>query len=102
MRRAAPWFAVLGGMGIWAVALLASYPLVRVACAAELPLLVHLVRWLAMVVAAAATYAGVWTWRDARGERAAFVGLGGALISATGLLLLVVEDIATWVIDPCL
>jgi hypothetical protein len=106
------WFAVAGGQAAWAVALLAAYPLVRVGCALGTPLVVHGVRWIAMVVAMAATVTGVRVWRQARAvlrdapvreaQRAVFMGLVGALLSATGFLLLFMEDLATWVIDPCL
>lgn len=128
-------FAVGGGMAAWGVALLVAYPTVQLACAAGLPVLVHLVRWIALAVAIAATLTG---WRvaaaardlagssaaagaargaDAEGahpdaeaesapaariERLRFMGLGGALLSASGAFLLVVEDLAAWVIHPCL
>jgi hypothetical protein len=31
-----------------------------------------------------------------------FLGFGGMLLSGSGTFLLIVEDLATWVIDPCL
>ena len=111
-------FGVVGGMAAWGVALLTAYPMVQVACAVGQPLLVHLVRWVAMLVALAATLtarhvhlraratADALTDDDPvlveRAHRVRFVGFGGMLVSATGVLLLVVEDLATWVIDPCL
>ena len=117
-RRALPGalpqaFAVIGGLAAWGVAVLVSYPMVQIACAAGLPLLVHLVRWTATVVALAATLTGYRTYRRAlqvgegqadreRIHRVAFTGFTGMLLSASGALLLIVEGIATWVIDPCL
>lgn len=106
-------FGVVGGMGVWGVAVLTAYPMVQIACAAGQPLLVHLVRWVAAAVALVAT---ITAWRvyrradrvdddhvgPARARNTRLVGLGGTLISASGVLLLVIEDIATWVIDPCL
>ncbi|HSK97494.1 MAG TPA: hypothetical protein VK891_12820 [Euzebyales bacterium] len=106
-------FAVAGGLAAWGVAVLVAYPVVQVACALGRPVLVHLVRWVAMAVAVAATVVGVWIYRSAdaadgddvggtRIQRVRFIGLTGTLLSASGLLLLFVEDLATWVIDPCL
>lgn len=110
--RLAQAFGVVGGMGAWGVALLVAYPTVRIACLLEQPLLVHVVRWVATVVAVAATFAAWHVYRRAGhldaeqvGEKRVttlrFVGFGGMLVSAAGVLLLVVEDMATWVIDPC-
>lgn len=109
-------FAVVGGQAAWGIAVLTAYPMVQVACAAGQPLLVHLVRWIAAAVALAATVTGYRVYRVYRQaapedegsiareriQRVRFVGFGGMLLSATGLLLLLVEDLATWVIDPCL
>lgn len=110
---AAQTFAVVGGLAAWGVALLVAYPMVQIACAAGRPELVHLVRWTAIAVAVAATAVGRSVHRRAgiaerddragdRARRARFVGFVGAVLSASGVLLLVVEDLATWVIDPCL
>lgn len=106
-------FAVVGGLAAWGVALLVAYPMVQIACAADRPVLVHLVRWAALAVAVAATAVGWSVHRGAnristdhydrrRVQRVGFVGLTGMLLSASGALLLIVEDLATWVIDPCL
>lgn len=111
--RLSQTFGVVGGMGVWGMALLVAYPTVQVACVVGQPVLVHLVRWTAMVVALAATLTAWRVYR--RAERAddeaagvtrvrsvRLIGLAGTLISASGLLLLLIEDMATWVIDPCL
>jgi hypothetical protein len=109
-------FAVVGGMAAWGVALLTAYPVVQIACSVGQPLLVHLVRWTATLIALTATLTGRHVYRRARAaepgpddpvvreriQRTRFLGFGGMLVSATGVLLLVVEDLATWVIDPCL
>lgn len=106
-------FGVVGGMAAWGVAVLTAYGVVPVACALAMPVLVHLVRWIALAVAVASTVTAVMVYRraqriDDRGgtetrvRNARFLGFGGALVSAAGALLLVVEDLATWVIDPCL
>ena len=109
-------FAVVGGQAAWAIAVLTAYPMVQIACGAEQRLLVHLVRWVALAIALAATLTGYRVYRSARAaedrgdhprglkrlQRMRFTGLGGMLLSAAGALLLFVEDLATWVIDPCL
>lgn len=111
--RIAQVFGVVGGMGVWGVAVLTAYPTVQIACAAGQPLLVHLVRWVATAVALAATLTAWRVYRRAervddrevgpvRARNARLVGFGGTLVSASGVLLLVIEDLATWVIDPCL
>lgn len=107
------WFGVAGGQAAWAVAVLVAYPTVAVVCnAGASALWVHLVRWSALVVALAATSVAYRSWRlgqragddvpAALAARVRFMGLGGVVLSAAGAFLLVVEDIATWVIDPCL
>ena len=109
-------YAVVGGQAAWGVAVLTAYPMVQIACGAGQPLLVHLVRWVALAVALGATLTGYSVYRRARGaeergdhpvapkriQRMRFTGFGGMLLSAAGALLLFVEDLATWVIDPCL
>jgi hypothetical protein len=112
---AAQVFAVVGGQAAWAVAVLTAYPMVQIACGLAQPLVVHAVRWVALAIALAATLTGYRVYRAARGaeahtddagrwrvQRVRFTGLGGLLLSAAGAFLLVVEDLATWVIDPCL
>lgn len=106
-------FGVVGGMGVWGIAVLTAYPTVQIACVTGQPLLVHLVRWVATAVALAATLTAWRVYRRAdrvddrevgpvRARNARLVGFGGTLVSASGVLLLVIEDLATWVIDPCL
>lgn len=106
-------FGVVGGMGAWGVAVLAAYPTVQIACALSQPVLVHLVRWVATAVALAATLTAWRVYRHAqraddgevgpvRARNTRMIGFGGTLVSASGVLLLVLEDLATWVIDPCL
>lgn len=107
------WFGVAGGQAAWGVAVLVAYPSVAMACnAGASTIWIHLVRWSALVVALAATAVAHRCWRigqeagdDVPAKHAArvrFMGLGGVLLSGTGAFLLFVEDMATWVIDPCL
>lgn len=110
------WFAVAGGQAAWAVAVLIAYPMVQVACETGIIWLVHSVRWIAMVVALASTAAGFTAWRRVSAvvgddeplatvrhvQRARFMAFAGMILSAVAFLLLFVEDIAAWMIDPCL
>jgi hypothetical protein len=107
------WFGVAGGQAAWGLAVLIAYPTVAAVCQAEAPrFFIHAVRWTAMVVAIAATAVAFRSWRQAEAvraeapepaaSRASFMGLGGMMLSATATFLLFVEDMATWVIDPCL
>lgn len=107
------WFGVAGGQAAWAVAVLVAYPTVAIVCnAGASTVWIHLVRWSALVVALAATAVAYRSWRIAQEAaddapptlvaRVRFMGLGGALLSGAGAFLLFVEDLATWVIDPCL
>lgn len=108
-------FAVVGGLAAWGIAVLVAYPMVQIACGLEQRIIVHLVRWTALAIALAATASGFVVSRRAsaveaqgdhpspkRVERVRFAGFGGMLLSGGGALLLFVEDLATWVIDPCL
>jgi hypothetical protein len=107
------WFGVAGGQAAWAVAVLVAYPTVAAVCNADASRVwVHLVRWTALGVALAATAIAYRSWRAAQAagddvppglvNRVRFMGLGGVLLSGAGAFLLFVEDIATWVIHPCL
>lgn len=107
------WFGALGGMAAWAAAVLVAYPTVAAVCGAGASSVwIHLVRWSALVVALAATAVAYRTWRTAQragddvpaglAARVRFMGLAGVLLSGAGAFLLIIEDIATWVIDPCL
>lgn len=110
---AAQWFGVLGGQAAWGLAVLVAYPTVAVVCdAGASSAWIHGVRWSALAVALAAAAVAYRTWRIAEdvgddvaaavASRVRFMGLGGTLLSGAAAFLLIVEDIATWVIDPCL
>lgn len=108
------WFGVIGGQAAWAIGLLVAYPTVAAVCGADAPrVVIHLVRWVAFAIAVTATSVAYRSWRRAQAAtdsgvasetvtRTAFMGLGGLLLSAAGAFLVFVEDLATWVIDPCL
>lgn len=106
------WFGVVGGQAAWGLAVLIAYPTVAAVCQAHgSALLVHAVRWVAGAIAITATLVSHGNWRRAEragdaprraAHRASFMGFVGMLLSGAGVLLLFVEDLATWVIDPCL
>lgn len=106
------WFGVAGGQAAWGLAVLVAYPTVAAVCQAHgSALLVHAVRWVAGAIAITATLVSHGNWRTAEkardaprqaAQRASFMGFVGMLLSGAGVLLLFVEDLATWVIDPCL
>lgn len=110
---AALWFGALGGQVAWGLAVLIAYPTVAMVCnAGASSAWIHLVRWSALLVALAAATVAYRSWRSGQevgddtpaavAARVRFMGLGGVLLSGAAAFLLVVEDIATWVIDPCL
>lgn len=106
------WFGVVGGQAAWGLAVLIAYPTVAAVCDAQASVLfVHAVRWVAAAVAVTAAVVGYGNWRRAERARdaplrkaqlASFMGFVGMLLSAAGVVLLLVEDLAAWVIDPCL
>lgn len=107
------WFGVVGGQAAWGIAVLVAYPTVAIVCdVGASALWIHLVRWAALAVALAATVVAHRSWRvgqeagdgvpPAQAARVRFMGLAGVVLSSAGAFLLFVEDIATWVIDPCL
>lgn len=75
--RALLWFAFLGGPVAWSAHLLASYPLVPVACERASTLPLNLVTLATALVAAASAAAGAWGLRRLRAAEAP--GGGGGL-----------------------
>jgi hypothetical protein len=107
-ERAWPlWAAYAGAPAAWALAVGASYAVVPLACEWGTALPLHAIRAVTLAVAAAATAAVFALWRDVRGGRAlrlrrtetlAFVGIAVAGFSA---LLIALEGVANFVVDPC-
>jgi hypothetical protein len=101
------WASLVGAPAAWALAILASYVLVPVSCELGTRLPLHGVRLVTTAAALGAAWAAFGLWRETRGSegarvrRTAFlaaIGVGIALFSA---LLIVLEGIANFVVDPC-
>jgi hypothetical protein len=113
MARGALWFAFLGGPIAWTAHLLASYPMVAVACRMGSALPLHLITLGTAALAAAAALTG-WIGyrrvRDAEGPaglgdalaRARFMALGGVFIGGLFTFVILVEGLPPLLHDPCL
>jgi hypothetical protein len=111
--RGALWFAMLGGPAGWSAHLLASYPLVPVACTLSSVWLLHVVTLLTAGVAAAAGVVGWKLWRaagtnrepdagDPAMRRASFMALSGMALGAFFAFVTIVEGLPVFFGHPCL
>jgi hypothetical protein len=110
--RALLWFAFLGGPVAWSARLLASYPLVSVACRMESTMPLNVVTAATAAVALAAAFTGWAAFRrvqttapDARTvawNRARFMAIAGIMISALFTYAIIVEGVSALLHDPCL
>jgi tetrahydromethanopterin S-methyltransferase subunit C len=110
--RPALWFALLGGPVAWSAHLLASYPLVSVACQLGTATPLHAITLLTAAVAAAAGVTGALALRrvSAAGPgglgdafaRARFMGLAGTIAGAFFTFVILVEGLPPLLHDPCL
>ena len=105
------WFAMLAGPVSWMLGLNVDYALVRVACAKESMLPLHLVT---LATLALALSGGAVAWRDWRragpdwpGEgggtldRSRFMSAVGLMASALFALAIVAQWLAKLFLDPC-
>lgn len=112
VSRLALWFAFLGGPVAWTVRLLASYPLVSVACRMGTTAPLNLITAATAAVGIAAVFTGLIAYRRVRrggaaglGDayaRARFMALGGVLISSIFTYSILAEGMAVLLHDPCL
>lgn len=125
--RPALWFALLGGPIAWSAHLLASYPLVSVACQLQTTAPLNLVTAITAAIAAAAGITGAIAHRraDAQADaqagdgaradagaaggdlgdavaRARFMALAGMLAGALFTFVILVEGLPPLLHDPCL
>jgi hypothetical protein len=110
--RAALWFAFLGGPIAWSAHLLASYPLVSVACRLDTALPLHLITGVTAAIAAAAGITGALAYRRVRhggsggiGDayaRARFMALAGLTMGLFFTFVIFVEGLPPMLHDPCL
>ena len=105
----AVWAGLLGGLIAWSAQLLVSYALIPLVCASGALVLLHLVT---LVTALAALAAGLVAWQvweqpsgGASGRRPSearrFLGLGGVLLDALFLALILAGGAASFVLSPC-
>lgn len=102
------WVALLGGPAAWSAHLLASYPLVSVACRMGTSAPLNVLTAIMALLAAAAAATGWWAWRSARADgaggsesRVAFMGLGGLLLGVLFAFAILMEGLPPVLQDPC-
>lgn len=121
---AALFFAVLGGPAAWTAHLLASYPLVSVACRMGTTAPLNIITGATALIAAAAAGTGWWAYRrsreheasetrgdghaaETRGDghasetRAGFMGLVGLLLGLLFTFAILIEGLPPLLQDPC-
>jgi hypothetical protein len=101
-RQASLWFGLLAGPAGWTLHELVSYALVRVACANNLGLLLHVVTLGSLAIATAGTYVAFRAYRTQRREDARFLAGAGVLVSGLFTFTIVMEGIPNVVVSPCL
>lgn len=113
---AAMWFALLGGPAAWSIHLLASYPLVPLACNTGTTAALNIVTAGTALIAAAAAGTGWWAYRrarragapnapgagDASESRPGFMGLLGLLVALLFTFAILIEGLPPLLVDPCL
>lgn len=112
---AALFFALLGGPAAWTAHLLASYPLVSVACRMGTTAPLNIITGVTALIAAAAAGTGWWAFRRSRegdavetsGDghasetRAGFMGLVGLLLALLFTFAILIEGLPPLLQDPC-
>jgi hypothetical protein len=106
------WFALLGGPVAWSAHLLASYPLVPVACSVGTVTMLHAVTAATVLMAAASGMVG---WRECRRlqgdepegdlriahRRAYFMAVSGIWLGGFFAVVTLVEGLPVLFGDPC-
>lgn len=110
------WFSFLAGPVLWSIQLMVIYAVASLSCnvngrSAAGTWIGHI---LTLVFALITLYAGYLAWRRWRalnqseetvagggGSSAAFLALSGVFLNAVFLLLILAEDIATFVLSAC-
>lgn len=109
---AALWAGVLGGPAVWFLHLVVSYSLVRYVCFTGAMWLMHLTTVVGLVAVGGVTWLAWSNWgyagrpRNGRGGgtegRTRFMALLGVPFAIFSLLLIVVQGISNFVIEPCI
>jgi hypothetical protein len=112
VSRAALWFAFLGGPMAWSAHLLASYPLVSVACRLQTTLPLHLITAATALIAAAAALTGWRCYQQVHAggptglgdafARARFMAVAGVALGLFFVFVILVEGLPPLLHDPCL
>lgn len=101
------WAALVGAPLAWGLALGASYVLVPVSCELGTVLPLHAVRAVTAAAALAAAAASHGVRRATRGSeappvrRTAFLAFLGVAVASFSALLIVLEGVANFAVDPC-
>jgi hypothetical protein len=108
VERTWPVWAALGlAPALWGLALGASYVLVPVSCDLGTTLPLHAVRAVTTAVALGTAYGSYGVWRAAQGtesrtvRRIGFLAFLGIAVATFSALLIVLEGVANFVVDPC-
>ena len=113
VRTGALWFALLGGPLAWTAHLLASYPLVSLACRSGSTTHLNLITAATALLSAAAALTGWMAWRRLRvaegaegpdhetHRRAGFMAIAGAVLGTFFVYVIVVEGLPPVLMDPC-
>ena len=111
VRNGVLWFALLGGPVAWTIHLLASYPLVPLACRLQTTLPLNLITAGTAALAAAAALTGALAWKRVRGvasregreapHRARFMAIVGAVLGTFFVYVILVEGLPPILQDPC-
>lgn len=111
-RIAALWFAVLAGPLAWMLGLNAGYGFVRVACAKNTNLSIHLVSLATLLLALSGGWVAWREWtrtgrrwpgeEDGPLARAEFMAAIGVLASALFSLAIVLQWVAALFFNPCM
>lgn len=107
------WFGLLGGPAGWTAHLLLSYPLVPLACATGLRLILHAVTLVTVGIIVAAAVVAWRSWQrlgapNGGGDGAeladrwqGFMALSGVLLSLLFLFVTLAEGLPVFFHDPC-
>lgn len=115
------WFALLGGPAAWSAHLLASYPLVPVACRMGTTAPLNILTAVTAAIAVAAAGTGWWGYRRSRStgddgapghsagpgrtggteSRAGFMAFAGLLLAILFTFAIVLEGLPPVLQDPC-
>jgi hypothetical protein len=112
VSRAALWFAFLAPPLAWSAHLLASYPLVSVACRLQTTWPLHLITAATALIAAAAALTGWRCYQQVRAggpaglgdafARARFMAVAGVALGLFFVFVILVEGLPPLLHDPCL